>query len=72
VTVRSEVRFNPTLDYTSFIMPGLIGLTLQLMTIMLMATTITREREHGTLDQLLVTPMTRLELFVGKPIPYHL
>jgi ABC-2 type transport system permease protein len=70
VTVKSEIRYNPSLDYTSFIMPGVIGLTLQLLTVMLMAMTITREREQGTMDQLIVTPMTRLELFVGKLIPY--
>jgi len=46
------------------------GLTLQLLTVMLMAITIPRERERGTLDQLLVSPITRTELILGKLLPY--
>jgi ABC-2 type transport system permease protein len=51
-------------------MPGVIGLTLQLLTVMLMAITIPRERERGTLDQLMASPITRTELILGKLLPY--
>jgi ABC-2 type transport system permease protein len=51
-------------------MPGVIGLTLQLLTVMLMAVSIPRERERGTLDQLMVTPIRRAELILGKLTPF--
>jgi ABC-2 type transport system permease protein len=62
VFVQSEIRYN--------VMPGVIGLTLQLLTVMLMAITIPRERERGTLDQLMASPITRLELILGKLLPF--
>ncbi|MBI2000304.1 MAG: ABC transporter permease, partial [candidate division NC10 bacterium] len=70
VFVHREIRYNPGLQYLSYVMPGVIGLTLQLLTVMLMAVTIPRERERGTLDQLMDTPITRTELILGKLLPY--
>jgi ABC-2 type transport system permease protein len=70
VYVQSEIRYNPGLRYLSYVMPGVIGLTLQLLTVMLMAVSITRERERGTLDQLMASPITRSELILGKLLPY--
>jgi ABC-2 type transport system permease protein len=70
VYVQTEIRYNPGLQYLSYVMPGVIGLTLQLLTVMLMAISIPRERERGTLDQLLATPITRTELILGKLTPY--
>ncbi len=70
VFVQSEIRYNPGLQYLSYVMPGVIGLTLQLLTVMLMAITIPRERERGTLDQLMATPISRAELILGKLVPY--
>ncbi len=70
VYVQTEIRYNPGLRYLSYVMPGVIGLTLQLLTVMLMAVSITRERERGTLDQLLASPITRSELILGKLLPY--
>lgn len=70
VYVQSEVRYNPGRQYLSYVMPGVIGLTLQLLTVMLMAITIPRERERGTLDQLMASPITRTELILGKLLPY--
>jgi ABC-2 type transport system permease protein len=70
VFVQTEIRYNPGLRYLSYVMPGVIGLTLQLLTVMLMAVSITREREKGTLDQLMVSPITRSELILGKLLPY--
>src|SRR5262249_41783441 len=48
----SEYRFNPTLKSQSFVIPGVIGLILQLLTVIVMAQSIARERERGTMDQL--------------------
>jgi len=70
VFVHTEIRYNPGLQYLGYVMPGVIGLTLQLLTVMLMAITIPRERERGTLDQLMATPITRTELILGKLVPY--
>jgi ABC-2 type transport system permease protein len=65
-----EFRFNPDLRSQSFVMPGVIGLILQLLTVIVMATSIARERERGTLEQLAVTPLRPSEIFVGKLLPY--
>lgn len=70
VYVQSEIRYNPGRQYLSYVMPGVIGLTLQLLTVMLMAISIPRERERGTLDQLMASPITRAELILGKLAPY--
>ncbi len=70
VYIQSEIRYNPGLQYLSYVMPGVIGLTLQLLTVMLMAISIPRERERGTLDQLMASPITRTELILGKLLPY--
>jgi len=70
VYVQTEIRYNPGLQYLSYVMPGVIGLTLQLLTVMLMAVSLPRERERGTLDQLLATPIARTELILGKLLPY--
>ncbi len=65
-----EFRFNRDLTSQSFVMPGVIGLILQLLTVIVMATSIARERERGTLEQLAVTPLRSSEIFVGKLVPY--
>jgi ABC-2 type transport system permease protein len=70
VFVQTEIRYNPGLRYLGYVMPGVIGLTLTLLTVMLMAVSITRERERGTLDQLMATPIRRVELILGKLLPY--
>jgi len=72
VFIRSQIEYNPDLRYLTYIMPGVIGLTLQLLTVTLMAISIPRERERGTLDQLLASPITRTELILGKLLPYFL
>ena len=68
--VKSEILYNPGLKFIDFVMPGIVGLILQLLSVTLMACTITRERESGTLSQLLVSPMNRYEIVLGKVLPY--
>ncbi|HYL79220.1 MAG TPA: ABC transporter permease [Candidatus Acidoferrum sp.] len=70
VFVQTEIKYNPGLQYLGYVMPGVIGLTLQLLTVMLMAISIPRERERGTLDQLMATPIRRTELILGKLLPF--
>ena len=69
-TVQSEIRYNPGLRFIEYVTPGIIGLILQLLTVTLMACTITREREAGTLSQLMVTSLRRSEIVIGKVLPY--
>ena len=69
-TVASEIRYNPGLRFIEYVTPGIIGLILQLLTVTLMACTITREREAGTLSQLMVTSLRRSEIVIGKVLPY--
>src|SRR3984893_15603248 len=70
--VERQVLYNPGLKFIDFIVPGIVGLILQLLTVTLIASTITREREVGTLSQLLVTPLRQFEIVIGKVLPYLL
>jgi ABC-2 type transport system permease protein len=70
VDLRTNVLYNPSLDATQNMVPGLIGLILQLVTVILTSSTIVRERERGTFEQLIVTPVTAWELLLGKMLPY--
>ena len=68
--VRTHVLYNSSLNATRNMVPGLIGLILQLLTVILTSSTIVRERERGTFEQLIVTPVSRWELLLGKMLPY--
>ena len=68
--VRPRMLFNPNLESSHFLIPGLVGLIMQVLLVFLTAFSIVREREMGTLEQLLVTPVGRLGLIVGKLTPY--
>ena len=72
VEVRARVWYNPDLVSAFFMVPALIGMILQLLTSMLTATAIVRERERGTIEQLIVTPIRSWELILAKIIPYTL
>jgi ABC-type multidrug transport system permease subunit len=68
--VDPQVLYNPKSRFIDYVTPGIIGLILQLLTVTLMACTIARERESGTLYQLMVTSLRRGEIVLGKIIPY--
>jgi drug efflux transport system permease protein len=68
--VRVRPLYNPALESALFIVPGIIGMILSNILIVITAMAIVREREHGTLEQLIVTPLTRSELMIGKLVPY--
>jgi ABC-2 type transport system permease protein len=70
--VRTRVWYNPDMVSANFMVPALIGFILQILTTMLTALSIVREKELGTVEQLIVTPIQPLELVVGKIVPYAL
>ncbi|MGH7728028.1 MAG: ABC transporter permease [Vulcanimicrobiaceae bacterium] len=70
VDVRPRVLFNPGLRSANFFVPGLIGVIMQLITMFLTSLSIVGERERGTLDQIMVTPIGALGLMLGKLTPY--
>jgi len=67
---RPRLWYNPDLKSAYFMLPGLIALVLQFIVPMLTANAIVREKEHGNIEQLLVTPIKPYELMIGKIIPY--
>ena len=70
VDVRPRMLFNPSLRSANFFVPGLVGVIMQLITVFLMSLSIVGERERGTLEQLLVTPIGVMGLMLGKIMPY--
>ncbi|MDK2823840.1 MAG: drug efflux transport system permease protein [Clostridia bacterium] len=72
IDFQPRVWYNPEMKSVNFNIPGLIGLILQNITVMLTAFTLVRERERGTLEQLIVTPVKPTELMIGKLVPYIL
>ncbi len=70
--VRERVWYNPDMDSAIFMVPGLIGLVLQFQATLLTASAVVRERERGTIEQLIVTPIRPYELMLGKILPYAL
>ena len=70
IDFRPRLWYNPDLKSAFFMVPGLVGLLLQLLIPMITATAIVREKERGNIEQLLVTPIQPHELMIGKLIPY--
>ena len=70
VEVRPRVWYNPEMKSANFMIPGLMGMVLYFLTALFTSMSIVREREQGTIEQLIVTPIRPLELIVGKVVPY--
>lgn len=66
----SRVWFNEDLESRNFLIPGLIAIVMATIGSMLTSLTIAREWERGTMEQLISTPVTRLEIILGKLVPY--
>ena len=66
----TRVWYNPDLEYSDYMVPGIAVFLLTIVTSLLSAMGLVREREIGTLEQLLVTPLKKYELLVGKIIPF--
>ncbi len=70
VEVRPQMLYNSSMRAPNFFVPGVIGIALQIATVFAAAMSIVRERERGTLEQLMVSPVSRWGLMLGKMIPY--
>ncbi len=69
IDFRTDIRYNPTLNSRNFSIPAMIGMLSFEMTLAIAAQAFTREREVGTLEQLIIMPFRRIELIIGKAIP---
>lgn len=72
--VRPEVRvfFNPALVSRNFLLPGVFGLLLMVMTVILTAMAVVKEYDRGTMEQLIVTPLRPLDIILGKLLPFFI
>ncbi len=70
VQVRPRVWYNPEMKSANFMIPGIMGMILYFLTALFTSMSIVREREQGTIEQLIVTPIRPLELIIAKVIPY--
>ena len=70
VELKERVVFNPDLVSRNYFLPGVIGLLISLITVMLTSMSIVKERETGTIEQIIVSPIKPLELVLGKTVPF--
>jgi ABC-2 type transport system permease protein len=70
VDIRPQILYNPEMRSPNFFVPGVIGVVLQIATTFATAMSLVRERERGTLEQLMVSPLSRWGLMLGKLTPY--
>jgi ABC-2 type transport system permease protein len=69
VNIETRAWFNPNLESRWFFIPGIVGVITLLITMLVTAMSVAREREQGTFDQLLVTPLRPVEILIGKALP---
>jgi ABC-2 type transport system permease protein len=72
IEVRSRVWYNPELKSVNFIVPGIIAVIMMIVGAILTALSIVKEKERGTIEQILVSPIRPTEMIVGKLVPYVL
>jgi drug efflux transport system permease protein len=72
VDLRTRAWFNENLESRNFYVPGVIALLLSLVTLLLSSMAIVREKEIGTIEQIIVTPITKAEFILGKTVPFAL
>jgi ABC-2 type transport system permease protein len=70
IVTNTRMRFNPTLESVNLFVPGLIALVLVLVSAMMTAVSLSREKERGTMEVLLVSPLHPRQIIVGKVVPY--
>lgn len=70
IELRSRVWYNPELESVNFIVPGIIAVIMMIVGALITSLSIVKEKERGTIEQLLVSPVRPLEMIVGKIIPY--
>jgi ABC-2 type transport system permease protein len=69
VDLRIDVQFNPSLDSRQYTLPAMVGMIVFELSLMLASLGVTREREIGTLEQLIIMPFRRIEVIIGKAVP---
>ncbi|MFM7389860.1 MAG: ABC transporter permease [Vampirovibrionales bacterium] len=72
IELQTKIINNPDLSPSMFLIPGILGVIMHMMTVLLTSGSIVREREAGTLEQLMVSPLQPAELMLGKVLPYAL
>ncbi|MCC6905576.1 MAG: ABC transporter permease [Anaerolineae bacterium] len=72
IEVRPSIWYNPGLESVNYMIPALMGMVLQFLATLVTSLSIVRERELGTMEQIIVTPIRPIELVLGKTIPYIL
>ncbi|MBI5966961.1 MAG: ABC transporter permease, partial [Deltaproteobacteria bacterium] len=72
IEIQSRAFFNPNLESRNFYVPGIMAFLIMLVTLILTSMAIVREREIGTMEQLIVSPIRPVELILGKTIPFAL
>ncbi|MBM3500140.1 MAG: ABC transporter permease [Armatimonadetes bacterium] len=72
IDLRTRVLYNPTLESVYYMVPGVLGLVLLVITTNLTSLSVVKEREAGTLEQVMVTPLRPWELMLGKLVPFAL
>lgn len=70
IVADTRMRFNPTLESVNLFVPGLIALVLTLVSALMTAISLSREKERGTLEVLLVSPLRPWQIILGKVLPY--
>jgi len=70
IDARIRTWYNPNLDSQNFFVPGIVAFLIMLISLLFTSMAIIREKEAGTMEQLIVTPLKPVELIVGKTIPY--
>lgn len=72
IVLESRAWFNPNLESRNFYVPGVVAILITLMTLILTSMAIVREKEVGTMEQIIVSPITKVEFILGKTIPFIL
>jgi len=72
VNLRTRAWFNPNLESRNFYVPGVIAFIVTIITLLLTSMAVVREKEIGTMEQIIVTPITSLEFILGKTVPFAL
>jgi ABC-2 type transport system permease protein len=70
IEVEPRIWFNPNLESVQFVVPGIIAIIMMIVGTVLTAVTIVKEKEQGTIEQIVSSPIGRYELMIGKVIPY--
>src|SRR5208283_2448118 len=72
IDFRSRAWFNANLESRNYFVPGVIVIVVSLVSLLLTAMAVVREKEIGTIEQIMVTPITPVEFILGKTIPFAL